>query len=105
MDIVWKGILGGLAAALIVLASRRANVLPGILPLAPDFAIVALLAVGAKGFKLAVLASAKTIPAYLVFLGARHLLIDRFDYRLAISGGAAARLVAAFAIFLAPRLF
>ena len=94
--------------ALIVLASKRGNILPGILPLAPTFAVIALLAVGAKGdpagFKDACLAGAKTIPAYLVFLAACYLLIDRVDYRLAIVGGLGAWLAAALAVFLAPRL-
>src|SRR3954469_7709183 len=49
MEVVWKGMLGGLVTALIVLASKRGNILPGILPLAPTFAVIALLAVGAKG--------------------------------------------------------
>src|SRR3954462_14668423 len=49
MDVVWKGLLGGLVTALIVLASKRGNILPGILPLAPTFAVIALLAAGAKG--------------------------------------------------------
>ena len=44
MDIVWKGVVGGLVTAPIVWASRRGNVLPGILPLAPTFAVIALLA-------------------------------------------------------------
>ena len=73
MDIVWKGVVGGLVTALIVWASKRGNVLPGILPLAPTFAVIALLAVGAKGdpggFRDACLAGMKTIPAYLAFLG------------------------------------
>src|SRR4051794_34512210 len=105
MDVVWKGMLGGLVTALIVLASKRGNILPG---LAPTFAVIALLAVGAKGdpagFKDACLAGAKTIPAYLVFLAACFLLIDRVDYRLAIVGGLGAWLAAALAVFLAPRL-
>jgi uncharacterized membrane protein (GlpM family) len=109
MDVVWKGLVGGLVTALIVLASKRGNILPGILPLAPTFAIIALLAVGSKGstigFRDACLAGMKTIPAYLVFLGGCYLLIARCDYRLAILGGLAAWLVAATAIFLAPRLF
>ena len=103
MDVVWKGLLGGLVTALIVLASKRGNILPGILPLAPTFAVIALLAVGSKGdpvgFKDACLAGAKTIPAYLVFLVACYLLIDRVDYRLAIVGGlgASARLASEWA--------
>jgi uncharacterized membrane protein (GlpM family) len=108
MDVLWKGLIGGLVTALIVLASKRGNVLPGILPLAPTFAIIALLAVGSKGdpasFRAACLAGAKTLPAYLVFLGGCWLLIDRVDYRLAILGGLAAWLVAALAIFLGPKL-
>ncbi|WP_245451795.1 hypothetical protein [Mesorhizobium waimense] len=68
MDILWKGMVGGLVTALIVWASKRGNILPGILPLAPTFAVIALLAVGAKGnptgFREACLAGFKTIPAY-----------------------------------------
>jgi uncharacterized membrane protein (GlpM family) len=72
MDIVWKAIVGGLVTAAIALLSRRGNVLPGILPLFPTFAVIALLLVGAKGdhagFREACMAGAKTIPAYLAFL-------------------------------------
>ena len=107
MDIVWKGVLGGLVTALIVWLSKRGNVLPGILPLAPTFAIIALLAVGAKGdaggFKTACLAGLKTIPAYVIFLVGCYFLIDKLDYRVAILGGLAFWLVAALAIFLAPK--
>ncbi|KIG08108.1 GlpM family protein [Caballeronia concitans] len=107
MDVLWKGIIGGLVTALIVTASKRGSVLPGILPLAPTFAIIALLAVGAKGerggFTTACLSGARTIPAYLVFLGTCYVLIHYVDYRLAILGGLAAWLVVALAIFLAPR--
>ncbi len=107
MDVLWKGLIGGVVTALIVLASRRGNILPGILLLAPTFAVIALIAVGSKGetagFKEACLASAKTIPAYLAFLAAAYMLIDRMDYRLAILAGLAAWLVAALAIFLGPR--
>ena len=109
MDVLWKGILGGLVTALIAMASKRGNVLPGILPLAPTFAIIALLAVGAKGdaggFRTACLSGARTIPAYLVFLGTCYALVHVVDYRLAIIGGLAAWLVAALTIFLAPRFF
>lgn len=107
MDVIWKGALGGIVTALIVLASKKGDVLPGILPLAPTFALIALLAVGAKGdpegFRTACLAGAKTIPAYLAFLGASWLLIGRMDYRLAVLGGLAAWLVVALAIFLLPQ--
>lgn len=107
MDILWKGVLGGLVTALIVWLSKRGNVLPGILPLAPTFAIIALLAVGSKGdpggFKTACLAGLKTIPAYVVFLIGCYFLIDKLDYRWAILGGLAFWLAAALVIFLAPR--
>ncbi|PKU21700.1 GlpM family protein [Telmatospirillum siberiense] len=107
MDVIWKGLIGGVVTALIVLASKRGNVLPGILPLAPTFAVIALLAVGSKGeagaFRQACLAGVKTIPAYLVFLGSCYFLIDRLDYRWAILGGLAAWLAAALMIFLAPK--
>lgn len=108
MDVLWKGLLGGLVTMAIVLASRRGNVLPGILPLAPTFAIIALLAVGGKGdpagFREACLAGAKTIPAYLVFLAAAYALSGAMDYRVAVLGGLAAWLVVALVVFLAPRL-
>lgn len=107
MDIVWKGLVGGLLTALIVALSKRGNVLPGILPLFPTFAIIALIVVGAKGsadgFKDAAWAGAKTIPAYLAFLGVCYLAIDHMDYRLAIGAALAAWVVVALAIFLGPR--
>jgi len=107
VDVVWKAIVGGLVTALIVLASKRGNILPGILPLAPTFAIIALIAVGSKGdaagFREACLAGVKTIPAYLAFLGVCWLAVDRMDYRLAILSGLAAWLIAAGITFLAPR--
>ena len=49
MDILWKGIVGGLVTAAIVFLSRRGNTLPGILPLFPTFALIGLLIIGAKG--------------------------------------------------------
>lgn len=107
MDVIIKGIIGGIVTALIVLASKRGNVLPGILPLAPTFAIIALLAVGSKGdsegFKTACLAGFKTIPAYLAFLGAAWLLIGHMDYRLAILGALLVWLIVALMIFLLPQ--
>ena len=97
MDIIWKGILGGLLTALIAFLSKRGNTLPGILPLFPTFAIIALAIVGGKGenagFREACLAGAKTIPAYLAFLGTCYLAIGTIDYRLAIAAGVAAWLV------------
>jgi uncharacterized membrane protein (GlpM family) len=97
LDIIWKGILGGLLTALIAFLSKRGNTLPGILPLFPTFAIIALAIVGAKGeasgFREACLAGAKTIPAYLAFLGVCYLTIGSIDYRLAIAAGIAAWLI------------
>jgi hypothetical protein len=59
--------------AAIVWLSRRGNTLPGILPLFPTFALIALLVIGAKGDSAGVretcIAGAKTIPAYLALLG------------------------------------
>jgi uncharacterized membrane protein (GlpM family) len=76
MEMVWKGIIGGLITAAIVWLSKRGNTLPGILPLFPTFALIALLIVGAKGndtgFREACIAGAKTIPAYLAFLAVFH---------------------------------
>lgn len=107
MDIVWKGIVGGLMTAAIVWLSKRGNTLPGILPLFPTFALIALFVVGAKndtgGFREACLAGAKTIPAYLAFLAVSYFAIDRVDYRLAVLGGLAGWLVVALGMFFAPR--
>lgn len=107
MDVIWKGAIGRIVTALIVLASKKGDVLPGVLPLAPTFAIIALLAVGAKGdpegFHTACLAGAKTMPAYLLFLGVCWLLVGRIDYRLAIFGGLAAWSVAAYLKFVLPQ--
>jgi uncharacterized membrane protein (GlpM family) len=107
MEIVWKGIVGGLVTAAIVWLSRRGNTLPGILPLFPTFALVALLVVGAKGdtggFREACLAGAKTIPAYLAFLAVCYFAVDRIDYRLALAGGLMVWLIVALGIFLSPR--
>jgi uncharacterized membrane protein (GlpM family) len=107
MDIVWKAIVGGLVTAAIALLSRRGNVLPGILPLFPTFAVIALLLVGAKGdntgFREACLAGAKTIPAYLAFLAVCYFAVGHFDYRIALAGGLVVWLVVALGIFLIPR--
>jgi membrane protein GlpM len=107
MDIVWKGIVGGLMTAAIVFLSKRGNTLPGILPLFPTFALIALLIVGAKndsaGFREACLAGARTIPAYLAFLAICYFAIDRVDYRLALLGGLLAWFVVALGVFFAPR--
>ena len=67
MDVVLKGLVGGLVTMAIVLASRPGSILPAILPLAPTLAIIALLAIGAKGepgaFRETCLAGFRTIPA------------------------------------------
>jgi uncharacterized membrane protein (GlpM family) len=98
VEVVWKGVVGGLATALIVLLSRRGNVLPGILQLFPTFAVIALAVIGARGntsgFREACMAGAKTIPAYLVFLGVCYGAIGSLDYRLAIALGLVAWLAA-----------
>jgi uncharacterized membrane protein (GlpM family) len=107
MEIVWKGIVGGLVTAAIVWLSRRGNTLPGILPLFPTFAVIALLVVGAKndnaGFREACIAGAKTVPAYLAFLAVCYFAVDRLDCRIAVIGGLIAWLIVALGIFLAPR--
>ena len=107
MDIVWKAILGGLVTGAIAFLSRRGNVLPGILPLFPTFAVVALLIVGAKGdhagFREACIAGAKTIPAYLAFLAVCYFAVGHVDYRIALAGGLVVWLVVALGIFLIPR--
>ncbi|MBL8643582.1 MAG: GlpM family protein [Rhodospirillaceae bacterium] len=109
MDILWKGVVGGLLTALIVWLSKRGNVLPGILPLFPIFAIIALIVVGAKGsvegFKEAALAGAKTIPAYLAFLAACYLAIDHMDYRMALVLALAVWVAVVLTAFLLPRWF
>lgn len=109
MEILWKGVVGGLVTAAIVWLSRRGDTLPGILPLFPTFAVIALLVVGAKGsdagFRQACLAGARTIPAYLAFLLVCYLAIGVMDFRLATLLGLAAWLVVAFGIFLGPALF
>jgi uncharacterized membrane protein (GlpM family) len=107
MDIIWKGIVGGLVTAAIVWLSKRGNTLPGILPLFPTFAVIALLVIGARqnaaGFRETCLAGARTIPAYLAFLAVCYFAIGRFDYRLAVLGGLAAWFLVALSLFLAPR--
>ena len=107
MDTVWKALVGGLVTAAIALLSRRGNVLPGILPLFPTFAVIALLLVGAKGdnagFREACMAGAKTIPAYLAFLAVCYFAVGHVDYRIALAGGLAVWLAVALGIFLIPR--
>jgi uncharacterized membrane protein (GlpM family) len=54
------------------------------------------------GFRETCIAGAKTIPAYLAFLGICYLAAGRTDDRIAIGSGLAAWLVVALGIFLAP---
>jgi uncharacterized membrane protein (GlpM family) len=109
LELILKGIGGGLLTALIVWLSRRGATLPGILPLFPTFAVIALLVVGARGdaagFRVACSAGARTIPAYLAFLGIAYLAVGRFDYRLAVGLGLVAWFAVALAMFVAPRWF
>lgn len=103
LELLWKGALGGAVTALIVWLSKRDDVWPGILPLFPTFAIIALIVVGAKhntaGFKDASMAGLKTIPAYVAFLATNYLAIDYMDYRLAIGVGLIAWLAVAGSFF------
>ena len=82
--------------------------MPGILPLFPTFALIALLVVGAKndhaGFREACIAGAKTIPAYLAFLAVCYFTVGRVDYRIALAGGLATWFIVALGIFLSPPL-
>lgn len=108
MDILWKGIVGGLMTAAIVWASKRGNILPGVLPLFPIFTIFSLLAVGAKesveGIHETAAAAAKTVPVYLCFLATAYFLADKVDYRLAVFLGLCAWFVAVWLMFQAPKL-
>jgi membrane protein GlpM len=108
MDILWKGIVGGLVTAAIVWLSKKGDTLPGILPLFPTFAVIALLVVGAKGsdagFRQACLAGAKTIPAYLAFLLACYAAIGFTDFRLATLLGLVAWFFVTLGIFLGPTM-
>lgn len=109
MDVVWKGIVGGLATALIVALSKRGNVLPGILPLFPTFGLIALLIIGAKGemtaFRETCLAGMKTIPAYVAFLTACYWAIAHVDFVMAVLMGILVWLTVAVVIFVGGGLF
>ncbi|MEN3791982.1 GlpM family protein [Fulvimarina sp. MAC3] len=107
LEFVWKGIVGGILTALIVITSKKGDVLPGVLPLVPTFAIIALIAVGSKGdpagFRMTALAGLKTIPAYFVFLAVAYGLALKVDYRLAILAGAVAWLATVGVVFWVAR--
>ncbi|MBN1956395.1 MAG: GlpM family protein [Anaerolineae bacterium] len=107
MDVVWKGIVGGLFTALVVWLSKRGNVLPGIIPLFPTFGLVALYIVGARGepggFRQTCTALVKTLPAYLAFMIVCYFFGERWSFRLTLAVGLAAWFVVALATFLLPQ--
>lgn len=106
MDILWKSIVGGILTGLIAWASRRGNVLPGILPLFPTFGVIALYIVGTKGdaggFRQACVAGMKTIPAYLAFLVACYFAIGGMSFRAALALGLFSWFVVSLLVFLLP---
>jgi len=106
MDILWKGIVGGLVTALIAWSTKRGTLLPGIIPLFPTFAIIALFIVGRDGgassFRQVTISGMKTLPAYLAFSLVSYLAVSRLDYRLAILIGIICWAIVALGIFLIP---
>ena len=106
MDILWKALIGGVMTALIVVLSKRGNVLPGILPLFPTFGIIALAIVGAKGepgaMRETAWATIKTLPAFFAFAATTGWLSAHVDFRLAIAGGLAAWGALVALVFLWP---
>ena len=106
MDILWKSIVGGVMTGLIVWLSKKGNVLPGILPLFPTFALIALYRVGTKGdtkgFQQACAAAIKTLPAYLAFLVVCYLSIEKTSFRTTLVLGLVVWFVVAL-VFLAPK--
>jgi uncharacterized membrane protein (GlpM family) len=107
MDILWKSIVGGVVTGMIVWLSKRGSILPGIIPLFPTFALIALYIVGMKGdaggFRQTCLAGIKTIPAYLVFLGACYFCIQKAGFRVALLSGLAVWFATALIVFLGPK--
>jgi membrane protein GlpM len=107
MDIVWKGLVGGLMTALIAWVAKQGSVLPGILPLFPTLTLIALTIVGAQGdamaFRQACMAAFKTVPAYLAFLGVVTVSARRMDFRLALLLGLAAWLAVVVGVFVVWR--
>lgn len=104
MDIILKGLIGGLMTALIAVFAKKGNTLPGIAPLFPTLGLIALYLVGSKGdtagFREATSAAFKTIPAYLAFLLVCYVGIQRFDYRITLLLGLGAWLAVALVTFL-----
>ena len=88
MDILWKGLTGGLVTAFMAWNAKRGTLLPGIIPLFPPFAIIALFVVGrdrsASSFRQVTISGMKTLPAHFAFSLASYLAISHLDYRLAI---------------------
>lgn len=89
--------------AVIALAAKRGNTLPGILPLFPLFGFISLMIVGAKNdvtaFRETCLASAKTLPAYLAFVTACYIGISVFPPGLTILLGIFIWTIAALIVF------
>ena len=108
MDILWKGLVGGGLTAIIALLAKKGNILPGILPLFPTFALIALYIIGLKqdpqAFKQASSATLKTIPAYFVFLMICYFIIDKFDFKITLTLALLGWFLAAFIIFLGPKI-
>lgn len=103
LDILWKSLLGGAMTAIIALAAKRGNTLPGILPLFPLFGFIALMIVGAKNdidaFRETCIASAKTLPAYLAFVTTCYLGISAFPAAPTVLLGIFVWAIAALIIF------
>lgn len=95
--------LGGAMTAIIALAAKRGNTLPGILPLFPLFGFIALMIVGAKddieAFRETCLASAKTLPAYLAFVTTCYLGIAVFPAPVAVVLGICVWMISALIMF------
>jgi len=108
MDIILKGLIGGVMTAVIAMLAKKGNTLPGIAPLFPTLGLIALYLVGSKGdtpgFREAAIAALKTIPAYLAFLLAVYWGIQRFDFRVTLLIGLGAWLVVALSTFVVPKL-
>ncbi len=103
MDILWKSLLGGAMTAVIALAARRGNTLPGILPLFPLFGFISLMIIGAKddidAFRETCVASAKTLPAYLAFVTTCYLGVAVFPAPVAVVLGICVWMIYALIMF------
>lgn len=106
MDIFWKGVIGGLVTAFIAWTAKRGTILPGVIPLFPTFAIIALFIIGQNGnvssFRQVTISGMKTLPAYFAFSLAAYLAISHLDYRFAILIGIICWAIVALGIFLIP---